>query len=146
MTHRAESIVTTLVATLTGLTTTGARVYRGRAYPLQDAQYPALLIYLGQDELQADYSQEKYDSLLTVWVEARVKTVASQVDTVLNTIREEVTVALQADYTQGLGYVIDTREGDAAEPELGGDGNQPTGALRMQWQFLYRRSRTNPGA
>jgi hypothetical protein len=81
-----------------------------------------------------------------VYIEARAKSPTAQIDTTLIGIREQVTVALQADYTQGLAYVIDTVEGDVDAPELGGEGNQPVGALRMAWKFRYRRSRTNPGA
>lgn len=146
MTHRAESIIEAVRARLTGLTTTGANVFRGRRYPIPDAKLPALLIYLGPDEPLAEYSQELIDSRLTIYVEGRVKTSADQVDSVLNKIREEVTIALQADYTQGLAYVIDTEEGEAEEPEISNEGEKPAAGMRMHWHFHYRRSRTNPGA
>lgn len=146
MTHRAESIIDTVKTRVTGLTTTGSNVFRGRVYPAQASELPGLWLYLGPDEPQADYSQDLIDSLLTVHIEAAVKSPTAQIDTELNKIREEVTIALQADYTQGLAYVIDTLEGEVAEPELSGEGEQPVGVLRMTWQFLYRRSRTDPGA
>jgi len=144
LTHRAESILSAVVTKVTGLVTTGARVHRGRVYAL--TAFPALSVYQGEDKVIGQYSQAKYDCELTVFVEAVVKTSSSQVDTVLNTIREEVVEALQADYTQGLTYVLNTIEGDSSAPELSGEGDQPSAALRMEWKFHYRRSRTDPGA
>jgi hypothetical protein len=146
MTHRAESIVVAVVAKVTGLTTTGTNVFRGRVYALADTSLPALCVYLGEDRILGQYSQAKFDSELTVNIEAVVKTSSTQVDTVLNQIREQVTIALQADYTQGLAYLLNTLEGDAAAPELSGDGEQQSAALKLEWKFHYRRARTDPGA
>ncbi len=146
MTHRAETILTTVQAAVTNLTTTGANVFRGRIYPLQESELPCLLVFLGADNFSQMLSQSLIDSWLTIHIDAVVKTASTQLDTTLNKIREEVTIALQASYTQGIAYVMDTREGDTAEPELHGDADQRIGTMRMSWQFLYRRSRTNPGA
>jgi hypothetical protein len=146
LTHRAETLIAKVTEVVTGLSTTSDRVYRGRAYPLGKDQDPALLVYQGADEPQSLHSQTLLDSLLTVRVEARVRSASDQLDTLLNRIREEVTVALQADYLQGLTFVLDTLEGEAAEPEFSTDGEQPLGRQVMTWKFLYRRNRTNPGA
>jgi hypothetical protein len=146
MTHRAETIVATVTTKVTGLATTGARVFRGREYPLEAAGLPGLLVYLGPDEPVAEYSQTLIDSLLTIHILGVVKSITEQVDTTLNRIREEVAVALQADYTQGLSFVLDTREGESEEPDISNEGEQPAASLRLTWRFLYRRSRLNPGA
>jgi hypothetical protein len=146
MTHRAESIVAKVLTTVTGLTTTGANAFRGRVRPLQESELPALFLYMGPDEITQHLLQGKLDSQLTVYVDIVVKTASAQVDTTLNTIREELTEALQADYTQGLAYVIDTREIGADMPELSGEGDQRTGVMRTTWQIHYRRSRADPGA
>lgn len=146
MTHRAESIIEAVKTEVTGLTTTGSRVYRGRVYPMQSAELPGLLVYLGQDEIIQNLLQGKLDSRLTVHIDAVVKSPTAQVDTTLNLIRSEVTVALQADYSQGLAYVMDTIEVGAGEPSLTGEGDQPVGVMRMTWQFHYRRSRADPGS
>lgn len=146
MTHRAETLIEQVRTNLTGLAATSDHVYRGRAYPLEPKNLPALLLYLGPDEPLALHSQTLLDSLLTLRIEARVKAPVAQLDTLLNEIREQVTVALQADYTQGLAFVLDTREGAAAEPDFSTESDQPVGSQVYTWQFLYRRSRTNPGA
>lgn len=146
MTHRAESIVEAVKIKVTNLTTTSARVYRGRVYPMQAAELPGLLVYLGQDEIIQNLSTGKLDSRLTLHIDAVVKSPTAQIDTTLNLIREEITIALQADHTQGLAYVIDTIEMGAGEPALTGEGDQPVGVMRLTWQIHYRRSRANPGA
>lgn len=146
MTHRAESILAAVVTKVTGLTTTGANAFRGRVYAVPEANLPAVCVYLGQDRILGQYSQAVYDCELTVILEALVKTSSAQVDTLLNKIREEVTIALQTDYTQGLSYVLNTVESDTSAPELSGEGDKPSGAMRMEWLLHYRRSRTNPGA
>lgn len=142
--HRAEQIIQTVVTKLTGLTTTGTRVYRGRAYPTADSELPGLLVYLGQDKITQHLSQSFVDSELMISIDARVKSASSQVDTLLNTIRSEITVALMAGYTQGLSYLIDTLEGDVAEPSIRGDGDQPIASMRMDWHFRYRRPYSTP--
>lgn len=144
--HRAEQIVAAVVTKITGLTTTGARVYRGRLYPLQPTELPALLVYLGADTDGVTLGQSLRESVLNIGLDAVVKTVATQIDTLLNQVRKEVTIALAADHTQGLGFVLDSIEGDAAEPEPSGEVDQPTGRQRLNWQFRYRRSRTDPSA
>lgn len=145
--HRAEQIVARTVVTVTGLTTTGMRVYRGRVYPLQTANLPGLCVFQGQDRPQSDTSSYNFiDSDLTVYIDIYVKSAASQVDTLLNQIRKELVIALSANYTQGLSFVIDTVEGDADEPDLNGDSDQPTARLRTSWIFRYRRSRSDPSA
>ena len=146
MTHRAESIVSAVVTTVTGLTTTGSNVYRGRMTPIAADVSNALRVYLGEDSLLGEYSQAKMDWELTILIESFAKSPTAQIDTRLNTIREEVTIALQADYTQGLAYVINTLEGNAARPEFSAEGEQAMGSQVMEWKIHYRRSRTDPGA
>ena len=146
MTHRAESIMVAVLDKIDGLTTTTTHAYRGRVRPLQESELPALFLYMGPDEIMQHLLQGQLDSQLTVYVDIVVKTASAQVDTTLNTIREELTEALQADYTQGLAYVIDTREIGADMPKLSGEGDQRTGVMRTTWQIHYRRSRADPGA
>lgn len=144
--HRVESIVAAVQTAVTGLTTTSTRVFRGRVYALQAAQMPGLLIYMGGDRRIQQLSQVLEDWELTLFIESRVKTVSAQLDTELNKIRREVTIALNASYTLGLSYVIDTSEGEAAAPELSGEGEQPAAAHKLTWFVRYRRSRADPGA
>lgn len=146
MTHRAETVLTTVLTKVTGLTTTGSNAFRGRSERLEESKYPAVLVFMGADDMIGDYSQDVQDWLLEVFIEARATSATAQLETTLNKIREEVTIALQQDYTQGQSFIYDTLEGGADRPELTSDGAKPVGTMRMTWRFKYRRSRTNPGA
>jgi len=148
MALRVEQIMVAVLANLTGLATTGANVFRGRVYGLQDTEVPALTIYQGADTPLGDYGLENYafiDSELTIKVTAHVKT-ADQAETELNKIRREVHVALMADYQQGLSFVITTIPQGATEPLLLSDGETPTATMDMYWRVQYRSSQTDPGA
>lgn len=144
MTHRAESIMVAVLDKIDGLTTTSTRASRGRAYPVDGDAMPALTLEQGVDEVDLQ-NMAFIDRHLDFAVIAHVKTTGTT-ETTLNTIREEVHIALMADRTQGLGYVLDTMPlGDDA-PDISGENNQPVARLRMNWRIKYRHSVTNPGA
>lgn len=145
--HRAESIMVAVLAKVTGLTTTGANVSRGRAYPVDGDAVPALTLEMGADEIVGDgvKNMANIDRLLNIRVIAHVKT-TGQFDTTLNTIREEVHIALMTDRTQGLSaYVIDTIPGVAEDPELD-VADKKIGRQVNNYIIRYRHSVTNPGA
>jgi len=146
MTHRAEQIMAVVTTTLTGLTTTGSNVVRGRA---SDDEFAgnienALSIYQGSDEPDAD-SWPIMDSALTVYVDLHVKKITGAIDTQLNLIREEVTKALHAVEKLGLAFVIDVEEGTAGEPEITGAGEKPAAIMRTTWVIKYSRNYNDPG-
>lgn len=141
--HRAENIIAAVVTTVTGLTTTASRVYRGRRYELDVDTSPSLCVYMGPDtpfSAPGDSPMAYQDSELTIYIEGVVKDSTTAVATTLNQIRHEVAVALNADHTQGLAYVHDTIEGDTAL-DLNGETDKPVGRMRTAWRFLYRRQR-----
>ena len=145
---RAEQIMMAVESTLTGLTTTGANVFRGRVHGLEATEVPALALYQGVDTPLGEegFSNLAYlDSELLVKVTAHVKS-SSQTETILNKIRREVHVALMADYTQGLSFVLQTLPRGTAEPLLLGGGETPTASMDMYWGIQYRSSISDPGA
>ncbi len=147
MTHRAEQIIAAVVTSVTGLTTTAANVNRGRTTPEDAATADWLDVYLGDDDPdESDKNWTITDSDLTVYIDINCKTSSAQIDTRLNLIRSEITVALWVDYKQGLSFVAEMREGKADEPQLSGEANKPAATMRTTWLFRYRRSTTNPDA
>ncbi len=146
--HRAEQIVGAVITKVTGLTTTGSRVFRSRTADLQDSEVPGLVVALGPDQPRSDGGSSSWryiDGDLTVFVEALVKeTTDTLAEQKLNLIRKEVTIALQADVTQGLSFVLNTTEGSAV-PDLE-RADKVRGSMRMEFTFHYRRSRTDPSA
>ena len=54
MAHVRTSIRSAIVSRLTGLTTSGARVYPSRIHPLADANLPCLRVYLDEEEIDSE--------------------------------------------------------------------------------------------
>lgn len=89
--HVRQQVREAMGTLLTGLTTTGARVYQSRARPLSDAELPALRIYTDGDEVETltvdrPAAQER---TVDIRVEA-VARVSDNLDDTLDTICKEV--------------------------------------------------------
>jgi len=149
---RAEQIIAAIKTAVTGLTTTGTRVQRGQVYNHEETKLPALGVVMGADEPVSEYQNEFIDWALTVRIEASANiesdyiTQDSLIDQALNQIRKEVYVAVMADHTQGLAFVIDTDPGPASEPVLSGDGALPIGSQAIEFIITYRTSRQDLSA
>lgn len=146
MTHRAEQVMDAVVTAVTGLTTTGANVFRGREHgERMDGNLPALLIHLGPDTPDEEESSfPRLYSELTVAIEAVLAAGADYEATLLK-IREEVTVALRSDYTLGLSFVQNTIEGRAEQPQPADEQGRRF-SYPMNWTVRYSRSWDDPGA
>lgn len=142
--HRAEQIAAALLAALTGLTSTGLNAFRGRALPVEVSSTPALLIYSTSDQ-PLDVTYPVRNSALSVLIEGHALAVPGAIETTLNAIRKEVTIAIRSAPTLGLGFVIESEEG-GADYELFGDSEQPGGIVRMTWTVMYRRGWNDPSA
>lgn len=143
MAHLRQLIRDNIVTTLTGLTTTGAKVYKSRVYPVNEAALPALAIYTLSEDLSylTINPPRTIDRQLTVAVEMYVKAVSAYDDT-LDTICAEVEAALYADTTRG-GYAKDTRI-SAFEADFSGDGDQPMMAGRLTVDVHYTSTEGSP--
>jgi hypothetical protein len=144
MVHRAETIMAKVETTLAGLTTTGDNVFRGQAYAISEDQVPALLVIMGEDVIQEKHTPDSVFSILGVNLDAIVSETTTNIDTQLNKIREEATMALAADITLGLAYVQQIEEIGSEQPEYTGDADRPTARQRTVWAVTYERSRSNP--
>ena len=144
--HRAEQIAAAVTLNLTGLATTGSNVFRSRAQPIARTKLPALVIRLIGEEIVDESVAGQMRRDLTVAVHAYVRSSSEGgVETTLNLIRKEVTIALQADHTQGLSFVIDTNE-ESVEYEITEEGEQTVGLVKTEIIIGYRTSRADPSA
>lgn len=126
------------MTTLTGLTTSGSRVYKSRVYPHGDAHVPGLTVYTLRDEVVDDSrtlgNREKRD--LTLAVQARSKPPeGTELDDQLDAMCAETEAALMADPT--LGNRVLHCEHQATEMDLEGDLERPVGIARMTFQVRY---------
>ena len=145
----AEQILAAVKTLVTGLTTTGANVQRGQVYGHEQADLPALGVFMGPDTPDQEYQTGFIDWELVILIEATAEAGAaytdldSGIDTTLNQIRKEVHAAIMADHTLGLAFVIDTTPGPAQQPTLSGEGSEPTGSQVLEFTVNYRTSRAD---
>ena len=140
--HLHKQIRTALVAALTGLTTTAARVWANRLRPLQDADLPGLRIYLDDEDAEGltIHSPELYQRRLTVVVEAVAKA-ASALDDTLDQISKEVETALASGVTVGGQSLEVFYTGMRFDDE---QADKPVGVKRMTFTLTYTAMANTP--
>jgi len=139
--HRAEQVIAAFVTAVTGLTTSGANVARGRDTPWPLETTDALNVYMGPEALIEDESDfpDGY-WVQTIFIDVKTRQASVQVDTQLNLMRAEITAAIMADHTLGLAFVQWSQEGDTDEPTIDKSGEQPMASVRTSWLVKYRRN------
>lgn len=144
MTHARQQIRERIASNVGALTTTGSRVFQSRVYNLEQSSLPALLIYSKSETDERDTFQTM-DGLtrnLAVVIEGYANG-ASNLDDTLDTISEEVEIAVAADPTcNGLAKDCSL---EATDIDFDGEGDSPVGVVRMTWAVLYRTTTTAPG-
>lgn len=98
MAHARKQIRDQVITALTGLTTTGNRVYASRSYPMDSGQLPGLVIYTNSQssELVTIGTSPLLQHSLEVVIEAYVKDSGS-VDDIIDTIIKEIEIAIKDD-------------------------------------------------
>ena len=133
--HLHKQIRTALVTKLTGLTTSGVRVYANRLQPLPDALSPTLLITLDEERAEGItlHAPQMQERSLTVVVSAVAKA-TSALDDTLDLMSKEVETALAAGITVA-GRLLDVfYTGMTFEDE---QGDKPVGVKRMTFSITY---------
>ena len=136
MAHVRKNIRDNVTTTLTGLTTTGSRVFQTRLFPLATAKLPGLCIYTRSETTEYATVGRPRTQIreLEVLVEAYVKGTAS-LDNTLDTIAVEIEEALYTDVTRG-GYAKDTQI-TSFEVDYDGEGDQSVGVARFTISVTY---------
>ena len=139
--HIRQQIREKFGTTLTGLTTTGSRVYESRVYPLETV--PALVIYTKSETSEPIVigTDRVMSRELSVVVEGYAKA-TSNFDDTIDTISKEVEEAIMADRTLG-GLAKDTYV-ESTEIEYTGEGEQPVGYVTLTFLTNYYVQETNP--
>jgi len=141
--HLRQQIREQVGTTLTGLTTTGSRVYQSRVYPLSANLSPSLLIYTKSEESQPIVigSSRTMERILSLNIEAYVKATANSDDTI-DTIAKEVESALAADTT--LNGLAKDCFLEGTEIDYNGEGEQPISVMTMTFAIMYITSESSP--
>ena len=150
MSHRAQQIIDAMAATLAASSTLASAVYTNRRYSLADTaqELPAVIIDYGADSPMSEFGATNVaflDSLLEVAVHIVVRADTEQ-DVLIDLMNRRVAqhIALIADRSQGLAFVIDTRYGGASAPDVDVSTDRPAGALTCRWFVHYRMNLSDP--
>jgi len=145
MSHVRQQIREAIATALTGLPTTGARVFQTRVYPVEDVDLPALLIY-SQNEDSTPISitaPRTMERSLLLQVEAVAKGV-TDLDDELDTICAEVEVALAMPLAV-LDGIATSIALTATEIEIVA-AEKPTGRARLSYRVDYFTAENAPTA
>jgi len=142
--HRRKVIRAAIVAKLTGLTTTGSRVYASRVMPMDDVGLPGLIVYAGAEEIDVDTDSRVsrvQERALYIIVEAYDK-ISTGLDDKLDLILSEIETALLAPGAISSASNIDLVEID--EPEIDAGLEKPVGKMRMTFRVQYLTADGDP--
>ena len=146
MAHVRTAIRTAIASRLTGLTTTGARVYPSRILPLADSNLPCLRIYLDEEEIETETVHD--DPLLrrspVLRVECCAKAVAS-LDAMLDTMLAEVEAAIGTAPDPTFGGLLKSRPQPASITVDLDDGlEKPVGIATLTFRTTYFTAASTP--
>lgn len=142
MSHVRQQIRDAAVAALTGLTTTGARVYASRLRPLADDELPCLLVNTDAEQVTVtDVGGAVLMRTLDLSIRCMAKATADLDDT-LDTLLAEVEVAL---YEETLGGTVKSLELVSVEIEMDDSTDKPVGVLTARYQAIYFSHAGTPG-
>ena len=121
MTHARQQIRERVAGDVTGLTTTGSRVYQSRIYNLEKTDLPCLLVYSKNEDSERDTFRGTNGLArnLSIVIEGYQKG-ATNLDDSLDTIAEEVEEALGANAT--LNGLVKDLSIASTEAEYTGNG------------------------
>lgn len=135
MSHVRQLIRSNIVSTLTGLTTTGSRVYQSRFYPIESGKMPGLAVYTKTESVDYQTISPPRKQIRTLDVGVEIYTTGQNLDNALDNIAIQVEEALTADITRG-GYAKDTKIA-SFEADFNGDGEVPLGVGRFSVIITY---------
>jgi len=134
--HVRQQLRERAATTLTGLTTTGSKVYQSRIYPLGSANLPGLLIYTKSEDSEAVTMSGARTVLrnLSLVIEGYVKAVSNYDDTV-DTIAKEVETAMGNDVT--LNGLAKNSFLESTQIEYDGEGEKPVAVVSLTYNVEY---------
>jgi hypothetical protein len=148
--HVRRQIREAVAARLTGLTTTGARVYVNNVDPLAIGELPALTIRNGSEQIERRSigSPNPYISRVqTLIVTANARAATAVWDT-LDQIAKEVEVAMLGtlDALTLGGLALDTMLVALDDPRISGEGDRLVATMDMQFQIMVNAREGIPDA
>jgi len=144
--HVRQQVREAFATLLTGLPTTGARVYQSRIYPLDDSELPCLLIATNQEDISAldPGSNPALERQLSITVTAVAKA-NSNLDDTLDTVIKEVEVAANSNLSANtLANLVKGLTLQNLEIGINGDAEKPVGQAVMTFNTTYYTQASAP--
>lgn len=142
MSHIRTELRNAVASTLTGLASTGSRVYKSRIYPIEAAKLPCLAIYVKSETIeQSTMGAQKKLRNIELVVECAASATAD-LDATLDTICDQVEIAM-ANNKNLNGLALEVLL-ESTEMDLNGDGEKPVGIARIQYRAIAFQDLPNP--
>jgi len=143
MSHVRRQIREAAAAAVTGLATTGSKVFQSRIYPLRDADLPCLLISTDDEQIESDNVTDDRPQrrTLTLTIKGVAKATADLDDT-LDAIAEQVEPVLIGNL---LGNKLKDCTLSSIHIDLDDSLDKPVGIITLQFQTIYFTSPAAPG-
>ena len=141
--HVRQQIRDRIVSNVTGLTTTGNRVFKSRVYPLNADTMPALLVYSTTEDSDIDVMgfPGVLNRIVNVAIEGYVRNITVY-DNLIDDICQEVEVAMANDPT--INGLAKNSFLSGTEISYTGEGDQPIGVVTMNYVVQYRTATNAP--
>jgi len=141
MSHVHQQIRDAVKTALTGLATTGARVYANRVYPLSDADLPGIRLFVLSEQVDQDLSEYAQRELI-LSIEACAKA-STTLDDTLDQIGAEIETALAGVLTVGGKALRCTYAGMETDFE---PLDTPVGLKRHHYRVIFYTAASAPDA
>lgn len=146
MAHVRSQIRDAFVTVLTGLTTSGTRVFPSRIHVLRDVDLPCLLVNLDNEEIEAAtmHANPLLERSAELKVRACAKVVANLDDT-LDTMVAEVEAAIAGAADQSFGGLIKPQAlPSSLEIDFDESLEKPVGVATLTYRITYFTAAASP--
>jgi len=139
--HLRAQLRSAIRAALAGLPTSGARVFAGRTWPVEDKDYPGILIWTrggasrfdNQAERDQDRALERDERVV---VEAIARTRGVDPDDLLDGMAAEIEPVMMT--STAIAALVEWRELIGTESTTRTQGDHREGSLRLTYRMVFR--------
>jgi hypothetical protein len=144
--HLRRQIREAVATLLTGLTTTGNRVFQSRVQTLKDSQLPALVILTNEETVtqQTIHSNPLLERQLSVQVIAKAKANTNLDDTLDQIIKEVEMAVFASDAANTLGGLVKGLVLDSLDITFNGEAETKVGEAVMAFTAVYFNQAATP--
>lgn len=143
MAHVRKQIREAVAAAVTGLATTGARVFQSRVYPLKESDLPCLLVNTDEEDVASDVGITALTLERTLRLTVRgVAMATANLDDTLDATLEEVEAVLNGNTLGGLAKQCVL---SGVRVQMSAELDKPAGEIEMAFTVTYYTAGSAPG-